>query len=315
MTTMDAPDSVLERIQKLLNLAQSPNENEASAAAAKAQELMDEWNLSTAEIERKSGQDGKREEAKVRGGFYKWQRQLWKAVAELHFCMYWTQDYWGDWKGRIHKQKRHRLVGRVVNTTATQHMANYLEDVVERSVIDAIAGLQEWNNALRYSKWANSYRAGMADRLIERLEERRQQKLTEARKVDTTGASTSRALTLLDVQTLEEEANNDFLYGEGWSAKQREATIAYAERRRQEKEAYTRWAAENPEEAAEKECLRREADDKWWKTNGWRYNRPRYSRSGDDNVDRSAYRAGNEAGGRVSLDGQVGGQVLRRIGR
>jgi hypothetical protein len=321
----DAPDTILARIQKLLNLADSPNENEASVAAAKAQELMDEWNLTTAEVERNSGQDGKREDARVRGGFYKWQRQLWRSVAELHFCMYWTQDVtewktvadrdWGGTREKRLKQKRHRLVGRVVNTTATQHMAFYLEEAVERAMVEAISGLQEWNNNLRYSNWAMSFRAGMADRLVERLAERRQQKLAEARQVDTTGASTSRALTIADVQQLEEDANNDFLYGEGWSAEQRAQRARFAEQRRLEREAHTRWASEHPEEAAEQERQRKEADERWWKTNGWRYNRGGGRRS-DDSIDRSAYRAGSDVGSRISLDGQVGGgQAVRRIGR
>lgn len=316
----EAPDSVLEQIKKLMNLADNnPSEAEAASASAKAQELMDKWNLSTAEVERAGGKDGKREDAKVRGGFYKWQREMWRAVAELHFCMYWTQDarmqsVYSKQEKKVN-QKRHRLVGRVVNTTATQHMATYLEEVVEREVVRAISGMQEWNNTLRFSNWATSFRKGMSDRLVERLEERRRVKLAEARSVDTSGASTSRALTLVDVLQMEEDANNDFLYGEGWSAARREETQRWAEESRLRREAATAWAAANPEEAAAKKAAEAAASEAYWKKNAWRWNRGG-SRRDDSNIDRSAYRAGSETGGRVSLDGQVGGgSPLGRIGR
>lgn len=317
----DAPDKVLNQIKALLNLADNnDSEAEAASAAAKAQELMDQWNLSEAAVMRAGGKDGRREDARVRGGFYRWQRELWKAVAELHFCMYWTQEGWGqdiysksDKKVRV---KRHRLVGRIVNTTATQHMANYLEQVIEREVVMAISGMQEWNNKLRYSNWATSFRKGMADRLIERLAERRAVKLAEARAVDTSGASTSRALTLVDVLQMEEDANNDFLYGEGWSQARRDDAQKWAEERRAQREAAAAWAAAHPEEAAAKKKAEQEASDAYWRKNGWRWNRGSGRSRDDSNIDRSAYRAGSETGGKVSLDQQVGGgSPLGRIGR
>jgi hypothetical protein len=44
-------EKLIEKIQKLLALATSPNENEAKAASAKAQELMIKYNLEVSELE------------------------------------------------------------------------------------------------------------------------------------------------------------------------------------------------------------------------------------------------------------------------
>lgn len=46
-------DNIIERIQKLLNLANSPNENEATLATAKANELLTKYNLNLQEIKDK----------------------------------------------------------------------------------------------------------------------------------------------------------------------------------------------------------------------------------------------------------------------
>jgi hypothetical protein len=147
----------MERIQKLLNKANDKSIPPAEAAlfAAKAQEELTRYNLDAATVEKHGGgaADGRREEAKTRGGFYQWQRELWTAVARLNFCLYWTQSYWDkEWKGRqrlterqqdyhggVSKavvgkmQKRHRIIGRIVNTRTTISMALYLEEAIERS--------------------------------------------------------------------------------------------------------------------------------------------------------------------------------------
>ena len=44
-------DQIIERIQKLLSLANSDNENEAQLAASKANELLTKYNLSLQEVE------------------------------------------------------------------------------------------------------------------------------------------------------------------------------------------------------------------------------------------------------------------------
>jgi hypothetical protein len=48
---------ILNKVRKLLRLAESPNANEAALAAAKAQELIDAHNLSTALLVEDGGED------------------------------------------------------------------------------------------------------------------------------------------------------------------------------------------------------------------------------------------------------------------
>lgn len=294
----DAPEAVLQRIQKLLQLAaKNPSEAEAASAAAKAQELMEEWNLTASEVGNKTD-GGRREDAKVRGGFYKWQRWLWDSVAELNFCLYFTENYWDKNRGRYGRAStRHRLVGRALNVAAARATATYLEEVIERLVMERVGN----DNSQRFSNWASSYRLGAAARLVDRLSERRKaRKEDEERRAreaaNLGGASTATALTITDVEERERAANQDFLWGEGFSARAAARRAEAAAARKENEEEYTRWAAANPEEAAKKERERRVAAERrrGRRTKLW------------DHVDWSAYRAGGEAAKDVSLDPQVG---------
>lgn len=306
-----APEKVLQQIQKLLNLAnKNTNPHEAAQAAAKAQALLEEWNLDVAALENVADPSGRREDEKVKGGFYKWQRELWRSVSDLHFCLYFITEIWDPNKSTPNTRyyqtkgayvKRHRLVGRTVNVCATMHLAMYLEQAIEAQVNERTRGAR----SQAFSNWAVSFRTGAAASLIERLEERRQERVEQATERAATaaaaaGASTSTALTLEDVAKREEDANNDFLYGEGWSAKQAAQRAAYAEENRQRREAYTQWAAENPEEAQAQEAERRMEHAKWLHRH-----RSRGGGTARDNLDYGAYRTGVQAGRNISIDPQI----------
>ncbi len=88
-------DAILDKIGKLLaHAAKAGTQEEAATFAAKAQELMDQHNLDTVALEKRSGvTSGKREDAAVTGGFYAYQRRLFKVVAELNFCLYFAENY------------------------------------------------------------------------------------------------------------------------------------------------------------------------------------------------------------------------------
>src|ERR1022692_3485341 len=88
-------DPIISRIKKLLNLAQSPCEAEATLAMARAQELLAAHNLDYAQVkdtELFSNQpEEKREKAQVnRSAKYQWQVDLWAAIAEANFCWHWV---------------------------------------------------------------------------------------------------------------------------------------------------------------------------------------------------------------------------------
>lgn len=301
MMNTAAPAEVLERIKKLLNLAsKNSSEGEAASAAAKAQELLAAWNLDVATVDSAAGGDGKREEAKVKGGFYRWQRRLWYYVAEINFCLHWTGEKYSPRTYRRNGVKRtanyvkvNHLVGRRVNVAATQHMAQYLEQAIERLLNERTGGL---DNSQRLGNWAVSYRTGVSERIIEKLVDRRNIILREEDKnrcasqdvADRNEISTSTSITLRALSDRERDANFDHIYGEGWSARcAAEAAEAHAKR-----EAYVKWAAEHPEEAAAEAKKQRKV-------------RRSGAKAPRNNLDGSAYWSGYEEGEAISLDEQV----------
>lgn len=307
---------VMEKIQKLLDKAASTTfDEERTSLQAKAQELMTQYNLDAALIERETGKEGKREELKTRGGFYQYQRDLWQAVAELNFCLYWTQlHYVPQFKHLIERgmserrpQKRHRLIGRVVNTTATKVMASYLEQCIERSVRETL----NIPSSKQFSTEAHSFRKGVTEELIDKISARYKAQLSKeaaakARAAAQQGsaasatASTSTAISLVDYEQSEEDANQDFIHGAGYSARQRAEAAEYARHRAEERAAHTTWAKAHPEEArAQEEAGQKEADAYWRRRRGGR------SGGRADNTDWSAYRRGREAGKSISIDQQV----------
>ena len=193
-------------------------------------------------------------------------------------------------------------------------MAEYLEQAIERLLRERLGDQPGANKAyvtkMLFSRWAVSFREGAAASVIEKVYERRRHLLNEetrkrheaekrAREAGRDGVSTATALTLHTYIDQETDANMDFLYGEGWSAKQ---ALARAERARKKKEAddaYTAWALANPEEAAKEEAKRKEEERK-------RSNRRSRSFSSCKQYDASAYYSGVDAGKKISLDQQTG---------
>jgi hypothetical protein len=335
----DGQIRIIEKVQKLLNLAaKNPNQQEAAAATAKAQALLTSYNLDISMVQRASGAaDGRREEAKLRGGFYQYQRDLWKAVAKLNFCVHWVQSYYEEktvwdpatydeqlrlgkkWikRTRPYLQKRHCIIGRIVNTTATRIMAQYLEDTIERITREQIKG----DLLQKYSTWAVSFREGMVDILTDKLEERRQHLLDEEEKKRKAAERAAKAagtvttgrdvvVTIASVVQQEIEGNYDFEHGEGAYRRKKEQEAQWAREAKEEQDRYTAWAAAHPEEARKQEAERREANRKYWA-------RRQGGRSGggssDKNRDYSAFNAGRRAAEDVGLDQQMSAPGQRKI--
>lgn len=309
---------ILDKIIKLLQLAsKNPNANEAASAAAKAQELMAVYNLDAATVEKQQGKvDGKREDAKVSGGFYMWQRSLYSAVARLNFCMYWPEDYYEKLdtpkysKRRRkmiygYKRSRQRIIGRQVNIAATRVMCEYLEDAIERLLKGALANSQgNADQSQMLSRWANSFREGAVENIISRVQDERaageRRREAEARRAAKAGGhSTARGLTLTDVAKTEEQGNYDFLYGAGaWDRLMTNRAEA-AKERKAENERLAKLAKDNPEEFAREEKKRRK------QSRGRSYReRPR---------DYSAYDEGFEKGAKISIHQQADSKKQGRL--
>ena len=313
--------AIVAKVEKLLRLAaKNPNEAEAASATAKAQELLAAYNLDMAAVERNSGDTGKRAEENLAGGRFEWERDLWKAVAELNFCLYWNQIVFIQtalgqkvrWKAgkqvRGIEQHQHRLVGRTVNVASTKAMASYLEGVADRLTRERCTKAKESPR----SRWAMSFREGISMRIEEKIYERRRELLDEdvrkrrdaeaaARTAEAAGVSTSTAITISSYVQSEWDANVDFVYGEGASATWAAERAAKAAAERRADEEYTAWAAAHPKEAA-RENARREKEAE-------RLARRERTASGRRfKGDINAFYAGYAEGDSVSLDMQTEGR-------
>lgn len=314
MTTEPDTD-ILRKTQKLLDLAaKAGTPEEAAAATAKANEWMEKYNLTSAMLEKTAGKDGKREQAAVTGGQYTWQRELWRSVAYLNFCLYWTQEYNAVRtrrekathydrvyeKGSIITRKRHAIVGRVVNVAATKAMATYLEQTIARLLRERLTDSQgNFSHGDYNGSFGTSFREGAADVIMNKLADRRRKVLAaeaRAKKAASQKASTGTDLSLTVYIDEETDANMDFIHGAGYSARKARQKMEDALAARQEQEAYTAWAKANPEEAkAEAEAARKRER----RRGGWG-SAPR-----ERQKNWSAYNMGAEAAKSISLDKQA----------
>lgn len=223
---MDNMEAVISKIEKLLALGQNnDNEHQAAAAMAKVQAMLEAYNLDMSQIGKsgKGHQGAARKDQTGKGGLYGWQRKLWKSVAELNFCHYLSIK--GLQKGSVYE---HRIIGSHANVISTEIMAKYLQQTIEKLA-------QTWAKERGYHsvfvRDAIAYRDGMADRLVDKLAERRNQVLAEERVKEeerkkaeaASGVSTGNAMTLVQVISTEADFNNDYLNGWelGTSAKNR----------------------------------------------------------------------------------------------
>lgn len=318
----EVDDKIIERLKKLLALAQNnDNEHQAAAAMEKLQELLEAYNLDMLALG-SSGKGAQRTDKQRKGGLYSWQRRLWENVAKLNFCYY--MSIRGLKKGSVYE---HRVIGSHANVIATEMMAAYLQDTVERLA-------QQWAKDNYYKsvfvRDAIAYREGMADRISERLQIRRDEQVRKARAEeeerkrnaarDNVDPGTT-ALTIVDVISTEADFNSDYL--NGWE-------MGTTARKRHEQELRNKaWRAEYDRKRAamtdaEKEA-ERIANEKWWaehaKKEAARAKRrkkdvePRYRRATPEEERRSlgSYYEGRSKGEAVNLDQQVGKADIRKI--
>lgn len=313
------PDALraIDLSQKLLAKAASTTfPEEAASATAKAMELLAAHNLDMSIVEQGGGKKAARGAEYKVGGLYRWQRSLWRAVAELNFCMYWNLYERDDTKINKYRQRqgegkvtggyvyRHKLIGRKVNIVQVHNMAEYLEQTIERMTRAWEPDKSQW-----FTRRSKSFREGMADTLISKLNERRREYLREEERKAAAARANSgtpgTGLTIAGLAKSEYDANIDFMYGEGTSARwAAEAAERIARREAAAKEAEA-WDAAHPEEAAKRkaeearEAARHQAE--WDK----RARRARPGRAAQSTRDEDAYWDGREEAQSVGLDGQI----------
>lgn len=308
---------ILDKVEKLLRLAaRNTSQEEAASATAMAQELLTKYNLDMSMVNADQDKSAVREQMKLLGGMYEFQREIWRSVSELNFCLYWHMvnrkwkvvnkvDKWDGVKRQkdvLAKEFVHYVVGRVVNVRSTKYMAEYLLQAVERAVNE------RWHYSQRWAREAVAYREGIADTLINKLNARRRQMENEERErrkkqMETSGVDTKQALTIADFKKQERDANMDTVMGEGWSARKAAERAEDARKEREAEQAYTVWAAANPEEAA-KEAAKQRAEDAKRSKRSTRRSFGTMSEK-DKRSGGSSYWQGREAGEKISIDTQV----------
>lgn len=310
----DKQKLILRQVEKLMaKAAGNTTEHEAAAATELAQSLLAKYNLTQEDI---SG--GDRSDERILGGSLQYERDLWRAIAHLNFCWYYTvevvfktEEERKKHRGRK-KSRHHRLIGRTVNIMGSKMMAEYLMTTLERLTREyCVENFGEYKNR---SADATAFREGATRRLIQRIEYKRDLLLREeseaARRAEERATAARRdgasvALTLTSLTKSEFARNYDFLYGEGAYDKATARAEAWEREQEELRKQREAWARAHPEEAARlearalreavKEARRAEKrEEKAWAEEERRAANP-------------AFRAGLRRGAEIGLDAQVSG--------
>lgn len=171
---MSPKETLVERVQKLLALAESKNENEAALAAEKAQELMLRYGIELAQVaalKQKGIGVGKEE---IQGRVDPWRRKLAAAVARSMGgqLVYWNE--YRKWTGTL------TFWGQKDTVAGMVALYQYLEaQLVTISAIEAAQA--EHFNAAQSMRWRRSFLAGMVSRMRVRLYARRKAVQSESK--------------------------------------------------------------------------------------------------------------------------------------
>lgn len=167
-------NKVLKKIEKLLALAESSNINEAASAAAMAQELMDRYNLSTADLSNgkedddpsKAVDDFELMDTGARWNRYK--EALAMMLAEHNHCVLYinTTHKRANNKRGWKKARVLRLVGTQSDAQACTYMFYHLKGEITRLAKQVGGGLGP--------RWLMDFRLGAIATIRKRLKEMRE---------------------------------------------------------------------------------------------------------------------------------------------
>lgn len=298
-------ETVEARILKLLAVARDNrgNENESAVALELAQKLADAHNLELSSV---SAAKQGRDDRKINKGLYPYQRTLYEQLAGLNHCRYWFEK--GLTKGSAYEI---RLLGSKVNVATTKHMADYIEDVANRLVKEIMVPLGHHY----FSKASHEFRDGLIERVVIRLRDRRREEEAERRRHNEASGGVNQLVLIEDVKRREEEANFDYLYGEG----------AWAKAQAKREESAKRWEQWLKEQREADEALKRDNPEEWQRRKDEEQReaeklRKKYERQAErernkpSKYDSDHYWRGSSAGEKVNLDRQIDGEKRKAIG-
>ena len=121
-------EKLIDKIQKLIGLSRSPNENEAGAAAEKVQALLVEHNLSMSDVKAQAIRS-EAEPIKEEFGIGSKTIPIWKALLMQGIC---DANYVSCMRSKYSGNQVFTLIGREGSIIACRHLYSYLEECVER---------------------------------------------------------------------------------------------------------------------------------------------------------------------------------------
>lgn len=169
-------EKIIDLIRKCLALSKSSNEHEASLALAKAQELLEKYNLSMAEVSIEQNKTPDLIKGKI-SFEERWQSLLIHNIARLNFC---RTIRLSD-KGTV-KENTIFVLGRTPNVMVTYELASWLIPQLIKISLDEYSKqggeygfdpetLKLTVNPVSGRRWRQDFMAGITHRVIRRLEE------------------------------------------------------------------------------------------------------------------------------------------------
>lgn len=150
---------IIDKISKLLALAQSSNPNEAAAAAARAQALMEQYRVDAAmvaEAEEAPREEVDQECVEETARLATWKKALISALCGVNCCQVYISRGYRAMPATLY------VVGTASNRATVQYLYRYL--CVE---IDRLAAMHKGNGR----RWITSFRVGAASMIADRLRE------------------------------------------------------------------------------------------------------------------------------------------------
>lgn len=198
MTTDFGKDKILERVRKMIALANDAgaSEGERDNALRMAHATLAKYNLTLSEAEASgSTPEEKRIDSAIETRSMPWAIRTAHGVGELFFCKYF---FVRSGRGKV----KHYFVGRESNVTT----AKEISDFVIRSIMREASHRQKDEGAWDPHKFWLSFAKGAAESVWDRCIELRNSAERESQ-----GAATGTSLVLASVYRREVEANSEYL--------------------------------------------------------------------------------------------------------
>ena len=191
MNTQTDMEKVIEKVRKLLALAESSNEHEAALAASRAQEILARHNLTMAQVDSAPGETDPiiKDDSDITIAMQTaWTRMVRGGAATLYFCKYYYQPHH---RSAPHRKcgyqifDHHTYIGTRPNVEVAKLMSNYLISTVDRL---AKEGSKNFPQRER-SRYINSFRNSCSNKLRYLIDERIKESMAEETVSQTNGSS------------------------------------------------------------------------------------------------------------------------------